>query len=723
MRESRFVVSALCCGVVAIIVAACGGGGSSGTSDTPGPAGGTDAGISTVPTVDGGNCGRNTTLCPTGASCKVTQDCVKGDVCINSVCNPPPATCTDKSKDGDETDVDCGGSCPQCADGKACAAAKDCVDAICNVTCQAPSCTDGLQNGPETAVDCGGTCPTKCADGKGCKTGADCTSGACGKDNLCAAPSSTDGVKNGTETDTDCGGGAPTNAPACATGKKCAMDPDCVWGHCNAGICGGHVVGTKDGDETDINCGGKMSPACDWFLGCLVDKDCSSNVCDSTKHCSPGASCKTALHGGQTCGTGEFGDMNSQHTGPGGVLQPGYETCCRSLPVPGYADAEHAGKTTYVDKYEITAGRMRTFIETISAANGGVPDIKGYMAAHRPAAKWNNGWEDALPQANAGSNHTFTVGYASGNLLYPGQDQYIGNHPTQNTWWIRATGPNDINKQGPGQNGMYAVDNGVYNALMSAHFFPEYFACNPALPGAAGCSPGAAWGSTDYAAGHAFNCYNGAESYAWNTYWFPPAVITTYTGDGVMVNTKEQYDEKAMNCSPLALYAAFCAWDGGQLMTGEVADYISGNTVQPIYDAAYPNGKYAPGNAQCGSGNTLNTFSDGGNPCYNVYFFPGYDNVPAGLPHAGLKNTYDSSARIAPPGRIVADMMTKNAGDEPWMDMIGNLEEAVIKKGETIRFDYRGFGAEYGSITHHRNQQTTPRYKSGSFGARCMRFK
>jgi hypothetical protein len=93
------------------------------------------------------------------------------------------------------------------------------------------------------------------------------------------------------------------------------------------------------------------------------------------------------------------------------------------------------------------------------------------------------------------------------------------------------------------------------------------------------------------------------------------------------------------------------------------------------------------------------------------------------LPHAGAANTYDSSARVAAPGRVQADEIVKAPNAEGWRDMIGNLEEAVMKKGETTRFDYRGYGGEWGSITHHRNQQSTPRYKSGSFGARCMRFK
>jgi photosystem II stability/assembly factor-like uncharacterized protein len=41
------------------------------------------------------------------------------------------ASCTDGYWDGDETDVDCGGSCPACALGKTCQGPSDCVSQIC----------------------------------------------------------------------------------------------------------------------------------------------------------------------------------------------------------------------------------------------------------------------------------------------------------------------------------------------------------------------------------------------------------------------------------------------------------------------------------------------------------------------------------------------------------------------------------------------------------------
>ena len=47
-------------------------------------------------------------------------------------------SCSDGIQNGDETGVDCGGSC-----------------APCEVT---PTCSDGIQNGDETGVDCGGSC-------------------------------------------------------------------------------------------------------------------------------------------------------------------------------------------------------------------------------------------------------------------------------------------------------------------------------------------------------------------------------------------------------------------------------------------------------------------------------------------------------------------------------------------------------------------------------------
>jgi hypothetical protein len=75
---------------------------------------------------------------------------------------PTPApldSCADGVRNGSEADVDCGGSCFPCADGRLCNGIDDCASRNCVASvCQAPSCYDGVLNGFETGVDCGGDC-------------------------------------------------------------------------------------------------------------------------------------------------------------------------------------------------------------------------------------------------------------------------------------------------------------------------------------------------------------------------------------------------------------------------------------------------------------------------------------------------------------------------------------------------------------------------------------
>ena len=131
--------------------------------------------------------------------------------CLGNITTP---TCIDGIKNGNETGIDCGGSCPAC-----------------------PTCSDGIKNGNETGVDCGGSCPAcpTCSDGikNGNETGIDC-GGSCP-----ACPTCFDGIMNGNETAIDCGG----NCTSCPT--------------CSDGI--------KNGNETAIDCGGSCQPC----LSCI----------------------------------------------------------------------------------------------------------------------------------------------------------------------------------------------------------------------------------------------------------------------------------------------------------------------------------------------------------------------------------------------------------------------------------------------------------------------
>lgn len=92
----------------------------------------------------------------------------------------PMNACTDRVKNGNETDVDCGGgTCPTCAAGLKCSMTSDCETAGCdNGTCRLPTCSDGKRDGFESDVDCGASCGT-CTTGKKCANGDDCASGHC----------------------------------------------------------------------------------------------------------------------------------------------------------------------------------------------------------------------------------------------------------------------------------------------------------------------------------------------------------------------------------------------------------------------------------------------------------------------------------------------------------------------------------------------------------------
>ena len=169
--------------------------------------------------------------------------------------------CADKKLTNDETDVDCGGSfCGGCADGKLCAAAKDCGSGVCTGgKCAAPTCTDGVKNGTESDKDCGGTTCGKCADGKACAAGSDCTSRSCAA-NVCAAPTCTDQVQNGSETDADCGG---SSCGPCADGSACADD--------NANC------GAESYCDPDSVCQPRLS--CSGIVACA--QTCTSQACAS----------------------------------------------------------------------------------------------------------------------------------------------------------------------------------------------------------------------------------------------------------------------------------------------------------------------------------------------------------------------------------------------------------------------------------------------------------
>ncbi len=214
--------------------------------------------------------------CVAGKACVLARDCVSS-ICIGDMCQ---ASCTDNVRDGDEADIDCGGSCPtDCADGQVCASDDDCTSAVCvGQICQPPSCLDGTQNADETCTDAGGSCPDNCADGQGCLLGDDCTSRVCA-DQICQSPTCSDRTQNQSELGIDCG------SVACATGcpddSPCQVREDCTSRVCTNLVCvpASCDDGVRNRTETDIDCGGVECPPCRVGQACSVAGDCDSRVC------------------------------------------------------------------------------------------------------------------------------------------------------------------------------------------------------------------------------------------------------------------------------------------------------------------------------------------------------------------------------------------------------------------------------------------------------------
>jgi NAD(P)-dependent dehydrogenase (short-subunit alcohol dehydrogenase family) len=159
------------------------------------------------------------------------------------------AGCVDKVQNGSETDVDCGGSCADCANGATCGTGGDCVSGVCTGgICQVPTCADGVKNGSETGLDCGGPSCADCPAGQGCANGGDCVSGVC-TGNVCQNPSCSDGVKNGSEPGVDCGGSCAA-APRGAANRQRLPNPSV------GDLCRRDVLGRREEGSGGVDCGG-----------------------------------------------------------------------------------------------------------------------------------------------------------------------------------------------------------------------------------------------------------------------------------------------------------------------------------------------------------------------------------------------------------------------------------------------------------------------------------
>lgn len=180
-----------------------------------------------------------------------TETVRSSGVVVNVLLNKEYA-CSDKVKDGDETDIDCGGSCTaKCTNSKVCISNRDCKSAYCvgNI-CKAGSCTDSYVNHDETDTDCGGSCSRKCDISQKCKKNTDCETSICSEGTCIAeGPCSNKRLDEG-ETDVDCGG-----LCVAVKNKKCSLNQKCLENSdCKTGVCGpvGRCANQNDLDTDGV---------------------------------------------------------------------------------------------------------------------------------------------------------------------------------------------------------------------------------------------------------------------------------------------------------------------------------------------------------------------------------------------------------------------------------------------------------------------------------------
>ena len=234
--------------------------------------------------VDGGGPGCRDLGLRCASDCVIDDDCLAGTRCENYDC----VSCSGGTKDGGETDVDCGGpTCTRCEDGLRCLTNLDCRSEQCHTaTGRCVSFTNNVKDGTESGVDCGGQAPRRCQLEAECTTDTDCQSGNCVWNPQlqmlrCTEPDAAaqcwSNSLDGLETCTD--GGGPiclAFGRACNLGEGCGETADCRTGHCYQNVCASCSNGEIDGDESDVDCGVICGACADGRI-CSTDDQCQRN--------------------------------------------------------------------------------------------------------------------------------------------------------------------------------------------------------------------------------------------------------------------------------------------------------------------------------------------------------------------------------------------------------------------------------------------------------------
>ncbi len=234
-----------------------------------------------------------------------------------------------------------------------------------------------------------------------------------------ASPDGTDpsGSSGGTS-----GGTSGTATPPPPTGNvkdgdACTKGNECQSGVCKSGVCAapGPDDGVKNADETDVDCGGSKAPKCASGKGCASHGDCESDACSYAKKCVDAKGC-TAHAGGDTCGAGETGAADAKH-----------ESCCTTVAIPDFP-----GGAIKMDKYHVTAGRMRAFVERYKG------NLQSWASsAEAKANGWDDSWTAKLPKDMTDALY----------MLGPGQKEGCNvTNQGGRTYWQGAVDGNNAEK-------------------------------------------------------------------------------------------------------------------------------------------------------------------------------------------------------------------------------------------------------------------------------------
>jgi len=360
-----------------------------------------------------------------------------------------------------------------------------------------------------------------------------------------------------------------------------------------------------------------------------------------------------------TCGKGEATDS---------LASQAHESCCRSLVIPASVLPGTDVAGSRLDKYEVTAGRMRQFIESVDATEykitGQQYDLYDWMAAQFAA-------DMTTPTTPIGTR--FAAQVPAGTTV----KALIELLPS--VWYGAA-----------GQDNIVAALGGT--------------TMDPAYP------------STEQ------GCYVSSGAFGATTYWWPaktnqgvtPVIVGgDVVGDGPRPLTQDYYDIKSMNCAPYYVYAAFCAWDGGHVATLAELDAVYGKQQYPwdtvgeatFLPAAYtytttgghsyqnfvPGTAYYTGAVKAGTAGfnavdlTVNWNNNSFSANYgNFYFYPNGGTGPTDEP-ASVLSGLDLTPYIAAPGRFYLDktaiLSPSGAGTEGWQDLGANMLE-ITSTGE-----------------------------------------